>query len=117
VTIEGLKKEIIATSRKFAFINEIRLLDETDSAVKFRMIIDNLNFIQVYQNISSGTVNYLLVHGFMRVYGRDCCDGTWHKHPFGNPSSHNFSPEATKHVSLYEFLKEVEKYLITEKWL
>lgn len=110
--IEDLKKEIFETAYKFPFIQTIHLLDETDSAVKFRFVIDASTFIQIYHNISTETVNYVLIHSFQRIYGRDCCDGKWHRHPFENPSSHEFSSEGSRCITLFEFLNEVEIYLV-----
>jgi hypothetical protein len=111
MTIDNLKDEIVETRNKFQFIKSVKLVDETDSAVKFRFEIDNSTFIQLYHNISTGTINYLLIHGLMRFYGRDCCDGKWHRHPFNDPSSHDFSSEGTHGISLVEFVKEVEDFL------
>lgn len=101
MTINELKRDIVATAKNFYFIRAIQLLDETDSTVKFRMEIEDLTFIQIYQNISSGTINYLLVHSFMRIYGRDCCSGKWHRHPFENPHHTIFPP---KDLKLYLYM-------------
>ena len=117
MTIDGLKKEIIRTGKNFKFIKSINLIDETDFAVKFRFEIDNSTFIQIYHNTSTGTINYLLIHGFMRFYGRDSYGGKWHRHPFNDPSSHDFSFEGSKSVSLNEFLKEVEGFLLQSNLL
>lgn len=110
--IDDVKKEIIEIARKFPFIQMIYLIDATDSALKFRLEIDTSTFIQIYHNISTETINYVFVHSSQRIYGRDCCDGKWHRHPFDNPSTHDFSLEGTRHISLYEYLEEVEEYLI-----
>jgi hypothetical protein len=37
---------------------------------------------------------------------------SWHRHPFENPASHDFSVEGSRPISLEEFLEEVERYLI-----
>ncbi len=112
MTIAQVKKEIVETASQFPFIKTIRLLDETDSAVKFRLEIDTLTFIQVYHNVATGTVNFLLMQNFVRVYGRDCCSNKWHRHPFENPAAHDFSREGAKAISLFTFLGEVEEFLI-----
>ena len=114
MTISMLKAEIVDTAEKYPFIKAIHLLDETDNALKMRLEIDDLTFIQIYHNLSSGTINYLLVHNFMRFYARDCCGGKWHRHPIENPASHDFSSAGSKPVSCLEFLKEVEEFLINE---
>lgn len=110
--IEDLKKEIFETAHNFPFIQTIYLIDETDAAVKLRLEIDTATFIQIYHNIATETINYILIHSSQRIYGRDCCDGKWHRHPFDNPSTHDFSFEGSRFISSYEFLKEVEIYLI-----
>jgi hypothetical protein len=104
MTIKTLKLRISETTHKFPFIKKIHLIDETDSAVKFLLELDALTFIQIYHNISTKTVNYLLMHCWQRIYGRDCCDGKWHRHPFENPASHDFSVEGSCPISLEEFL-------------
>lgn len=110
--IEDLKKEIFETAYKFPFIKTTHLVDETDSAVKFRLVIDTSTFIQIYHNISTETINYVLIHSFQRIYGRDCFDGKWHRHPFENPASHDFSTEGSQYITLFEFMKEIETYLV-----
>jgi len=70
-----------------------------------------LTFIQIYHNVSTGTINYILINGFLRFYGRNCCGGKWHRHPFNDPASHDFSSEGKENVTLYEFVKEVEDFL------
>ena len=113
--IKDLKKEIVETAHKFLFIQTIHLIDETDSAVKFRPVIDTSTFIQIYHNISTETINYVLIHSFQRIYGRDCCDGKGHRHPFENPATHDFSAQGSRHITLYEFMKEIENYLIEKE--
>ncbi|MBN2090889.1 hypothetical protein JW964_14845 [candidate division KSB1 bacterium] len=115
MTIFQLKNKIVEISAKFGFIKTILLLDETESALKIRLEIDKLIFIQIYQNIATGTVNYQLIYNSMRIYARDSIGGKWHLHPFKNPALHEFSTESSKPISLYEFLQEVEMLLIDEK--
>ena len=115
--ISGVKEEVVKVAKLFPFIRAVILVDETDNAVKYRLEIDEQTFIQIYQNVKTGTINYLLIRGLSRIFGRDCCGGRWHKHPFENPMGHDFSTEGSKPVSLYEFLKEVEEILIKENLL
>lgn len=117
MTIESVKRQIIQIGEKFRFINSINLIDETDFAVKFRFEIDSSTFIQIYHNTSTGTKNYILIRDLRRCYSRDCYDGKWHRHPFNDPSNHDFSLEGSKNVTLYDFLKEVEDFLIKSKQL
>ncbi len=117
MTIFQLKNEIVKNAAKFGFIKEIILLDATESALKIRLEIDKLIFVQIYQNVLTGTVNYQLINNFIRIYGRDCIGGKWHLHPFENPSLHDFSIEGSKTISFNEFLEEVEKLLIDKRLL
>lgn len=114
MNIDALKDDIFFTAKKFSFIKETHLIDETDSAIKFRLEIDIATFIQVYHNVRSGTVNYILIQSNQRIYGRDCCNRKWHRHPFENPSSHDFSVAGAKPIILYDFLKEVEEYVVVK---
>jgi len=114
MNIDELKNDIFSTATKFSFIKETHLINETDSAIKFRLEIDIATFIQTYHNIRTGTINYILILGNQRIYGRDCCEGKWHRHPFENPSSHDFSAVDAKPATLYDFLKEVEEYLVVK---
>lgn len=110
--INDVKQEIFDAAYQFPFIKTIFLIDETDSALKYRLEIDAATFIQIYHNISTETINYVFIHSSQRIYGRDCCDGKWHRHPFENPSTHDFSLEGSRYISSDEFLEEVEIYLI-----
>ncbi len=110
--IKDLKEEIFEVVIQFPFIKTIYLIDETDSALKYRLEIDAATFIQIYHNTSTETINYVFIHNSQRIYGRDCCDGKWHCHPFDNPSTHDFSAEGSRRVTLSEFLGEVEIYLL-----
>lgn len=112
--IENLKREIERTVRDFPFIKSVHLLDETDAAVKMRLEMDNFTFIQIYQNLNSGTTNFVLIQGLSRIYGRDCIGGKWHRHSAKEPGSHDFSPEGSKIITLNEFLQEVEDFLNNE---
>jgi len=115
LNIDDVKQEIFETANQFSFLQKIHLIDETDFAVKFRLEINASTFIQIYHNVSTDTISYILVHGLQRFYGRDCCSGIWHRHPFENPASHDFSPEGSQPISFNEFLKEVECFLIEKE--
>ena len=117
MSIEEVKADILSTSGSFPFIRSVQWVDETDSAVKSRLFIEVSLFVQIYHNVETGTTNYVLIRNFSRVYGRDCCDGIWHTHPFEAPDEHDFSPEGSKSVSLWDFLCEVEEILLRENWL
>jgi hypothetical protein len=117
MTQEQLKLEIYTTLQQFDYIREVVILDETDAAIKIRGKIDETTFIQIYQNIKTGTISYLLVSNLVRIYGRDCCTGFWHRHPFNEPNGHDFSSAGVKPVTLAEFLIEIEEFLIRKGFM
>ena len=43
------------------------LIDETDSALKFRIEIDASAFVQIYHNISTETINYVFIQNSQRI--------------------------------------------------
>ncbi len=85
--------------------------------MKFRLVIDANLFIQVYFNSQSGRINFVVISAGQRIFGRDSEGVGWHKHPFENPTDHDFSPEGSKQVTLTEFVSEVEEILIRENFL
>lgn len=113
--IDEISEEIAETAQGFEFVTSIRLLDKTDYSVKYRLYLNEMCYVQVYFNTRSGTVNYVFVHHFARIFARDCCDGEWHRHPYHNPNLHNISDEGRRPVSLSEFLEEVREILEREK--
>jgi len=71
-------------------------------------IRENL-YIDLYFNQRYGTTNYTLILDDGRIYGRDCYDGTWHLHPYEDPSKHDSSGKGRKMLSINEFVDEVEE--------
>ena len=53
----------------------------------------------------------------MLLSARDSEGGTWHKHPFASPESHEFEGDAAKPVTFTEFVMEVEELLLKESLL
>lgn len=89
-------------------------LARTDNALRFRLIIDETMFIQVYANSRKDKLNFALISLRQRIFGRDSEGGTWHKHPFSSPDSHEFEGDAEKPVTLTAFVMEVEVLLLKE---
>ncbi len=73
--------------------------------------IDPTCFIQIYRNIQKGIINYVIVSGNQRLFGRDCDGGKWHCHPLDDPESHDFSEGGSIDISLKDFLYEVGEKL------
>ncbi len=117
MTIKSLKREITEHSLKFAFIKQVELVDETENAIKLRLVVSESIFIQVYQNILTGTTNYCLIKNLQRIYGRDSIGGKWHRHPLNETDKHEFLSEGTAKISIEDFFTEVEDILLKENLL
>lgn len=110
-------KEIEETALTFTFIKKSVRLDETEHTVKYRLIIEEDLFVQVYVNAENNTTGFVLINKGQRIYGRDAIEGKWHRHTFEDPLSHDFSAKGAKKVTLKEFLMEVQEILDRESLL
>ena len=99
------------------YLWKLRIPAKTDNAVKARIQISDNIYVQFYFHQISGTTNYVLVGWNNRLYGRDCIGGSWHRHPFENPQTHDITDEGTKTVTPEEFLDEVVELLLKEELL
>lgn len=115
--IKKLISEIEETSSGFPFVKRVVRTDETEHTIKYRLIIEEDLFIQVYVNVENDTTGFVLVDKGQRIYGRDAIEGKWHRHIFEDPFGHDFSAEGSKKVSLKEFLMEVQEILVREALL
>jgi len=115
--IKTVVSEIEETSLIFPFIKRVVRIDETENTVKYRLIIEEDLFVQVYINVENDTVGFVLINKGQRIYGRDAIDGRWHRHTFEDPLGHDFSSAGRKKVNLKEFLIEVQEILDREKIL
>ena len=112
MSIDELEQEIINTVSQYHYIKQVVTILKTSNTIKARLEITSSMYIQIYQNIQKNLVNYVLIMGNQRIYGRDCDGGKWHRHPVENPDSHDFSDEGAREVKLDEFLLEVGDILI-----
>ena len=110
--IDDIEKQIYSVVAQFAFIKETETLQKTPHTIKIKLHIKQTCFIQIYRNIQKNVINYVLVSGNQRLFGRDCDGGVWHTHPIENPDMHDFSEDGVKEVSLEDFLYEVGEKLI-----
>lgn len=115
--IKKVISEIEEVSIEFPFIKRHVRMDETEHTVKYRLVIEEDLFVQVYVNVENDTVGYVLVNKGQRVYGRDAIEGKWHRHSFEDPLGHDFSAEGPKKVSMKEFLMEIQEILDRERLL
>lgn len=110
--LDDLMREAQTIADSYVFIRAMADLDRTDNALRFRLIIDETMFIQVYANSRKDKLNFALISLGQRIFGRDSEGGTWHKHPFTSPESHEFKGDAGKPVTLTGFVMEVEELLL-----
>lgn len=104
-------QEIERAATKFQFITETIPLDVTKFSAKYRLIVREDFYIQIYVNVRNGTHGFALVQKGERLYGRDSENWRWHRHPVEDPNAHDFSAEGVKEVSVEEFLREVQGIL------
>jgi hypothetical protein len=115
--IKKVISEIEETFSDFPFIKRLVRMDETRHTVKYRLVIEEELFVQVYVNVENDTVGFVLVNNGQRIYGRDAIEGKWHRHTFEDPLGHDFSSEGSKKIILKEFLMEVQEILDRERLL
>jgi hypothetical protein len=111
---------ILATLRSLAddpLFTRIKVLDLTRNLIKARLYLREDLFIQVYRNDRSQVTNLLIVLEGQRVFARDQIRGSWHRHPFENPSEHDTGPEGQRAVTFLEFIEEARQLLIEAKLL
>jgi hypothetical protein len=113
-TVESFEHAVYSVAARFAYIQRVVTLDKTANAIKLRLYVTAGCFVQIYANVRKKITSYALVLGETRIYGRNCDGGTWHRHPYEDPESHDFSPEGSREVSLNEFLIEVQQILERE---
>jgi hypothetical protein len=114
MTVDEFEQGVIQTVAAWPFIRSIAVLDKTAHAIKVRLTIDPECFVQIYANVQKELFSYALILSRLRIYGRDCDGGHWHRHPYPNSEDHDFSPEGRRAVSLQEFLAEVQQILQSE---
>jgi hypothetical protein len=114
VTTDDFEYQVESVTAQFAFIRRIATLDKADHAIKLRLYVDDECFVQVYTNIGKGLLSFTLIINRIRMYGRDCEGGAWHRHPYDAPKTHDFSAEGQRVVTLAQFLAEVQQILQAE---
>jgi hypothetical protein len=93
---------------------DARILAKTKNSVKARIDINESIAVQCYFNQRSATTNFVMIGWSRRLYGRDSVGGTWHRHPFDDPDSHDDSATGSLPVGPEQFLDEVFEILIHE---
>ena len=112
MTVEDFANEVEAAGRQFAYIGSVTKLDETRFSVKYRLVVTDDLYVQAYTNTQNGTVGLALIYQGRRLYGRDCENWQWHRHPAAAPETHDFSSEGVRSVTVQEFLLEAGQVLV-----
>jgi hypothetical protein len=112
--LDNLWREALTIVQNFSFIRSIEDFDRTDNALRFRLIIFDTLFIQVYANSQKNKLYFALISSGQRIYGRDNESGLWHKHPFNFTGKHDFEGESGRGFTLTEFIVELEDLLLRE---
>jgi len=95
VTTDDFEQEVQSVAAQFAFIRRIATLDKADHAIKIRLYVDDECFVQVYTNIGKGLLSFTLIINRIRMYGRDCEGGAWHRPPIMHPKHMIFQKKAS----------------------
>ncbi|HFQ94136.1 MAG TPA: hypothetical protein ENK32_09020 [Anaerolineae bacterium] len=106
-----LAKILREQTNQRVYIRQLIILEQSVSLIKARLYISPDLFVQIYRNDRFDSTNLVLIHNQQRIYGRDHIGGVWHRHPVGNPHSHDTSSEGRRDIHLSEFLDEVETIL------
>ena len=112
MTVEDFANEVEAAGRQFAYIGSVTKLDETRFSVKYRLVVTDDLYVQAYANTQHGTISLALIYQGRRLYGRDCENWQWHRHPAAAPETHDFSSEGVRSVTVQEFLLETGQVLV-----
>ena len=112
--IENILDELIQISGDPLF-QKIDILDMTTSVLKVRLVIDTDIYIQIYENVRKPKASYTLIIGNNRFYGRDMRESFWHRHPIDDPEIHDDSEEASRLITISEFVQEVKEILIQKE--
>lgn len=104
--LSDIKEQAFKVAQEFGFI--IFEIDRTAHTINLRILVDQEIFIQIYANTKKEKLNIALILHGDRIYGHDKEGGTYHLHPFHNPSEHVMT---NKEKSIREFVLEAMIYL------
>lgn len=111
MTVDDVERQFVLATADWVFIQDAETVDKTEHTIKLRLYVTAECFVQVYINTQKQISSYTLVFNRMRIFGRDCDGGVWHRHPADAPDQHDFSVEGQRPVTLDEFLKETQQVL------
>lgn len=112
MTIVELIVQALMASDQFWFVQEFKVIEQTDKTVTGRFTIASDLFVQVFLSERSGRFSLALVSPAGRLYGRDREYGLWHRHPFGDADQHEPTSAGMSLHPIIQFLSEVEEILV-----
>lgn len=111
MTVDEVERHAVLVAANWAFIQYAETVDKTAHTIKLRLYVTVDCFVQVYANTQKLLSSYTVVFNRMRIFGRDCDGGVWHRHPAEDPDQHDFSAEGQRPVTLEDFLREAQQVL------
>jgi hypothetical protein len=81
--------------------SRVYVVHRTLVAIKLRVALSSLRFVDVFYNANNGRTDLSVVEGDRRIFGYDNL-GSWHKHPANQPERYDPCAEP----KLEEFLRE-----------
>jgi len=115
MNIDRLQIEAQDVLHQTWFVQEMKLVDQTNETVTIHLILTPDLFVQVFFSQRSGRFNLALVGPAGRLYGRDREHGIWHRHPFGNTEKHEPTPTGMSNRPIEQFMTEVEQILLEKE--
>lgn len=112
VTIDELEVEAPRALNRFWWIQSVKIVERTALTITLHFHINPTLFVQVYFSQRSGRLNLALIGNGGRLYGCDCEQGQWHRHPFLQPHQHEVIHEGMSPQPVMQFLTEVESMLV-----
>jgi hypothetical protein len=99
--LEKFEAEFLSAVRVVLPATRVYVVQRTLVAIKLRVEISKLRFIDVFYNADNGRTDLSVVEGDQRIFGYDNLGG-WHKHPANQPERHDPCEEP----KLEDFLRE-----------
>ncbi len=81
----------------------------TATAINLRIELTVGGFVDVFDNEQTGSTAYAWIRQGRRVYGADNTGGSWHQHPFVDPTLHETLPTE---MSFADFVADIDRWSI-----
>ncbi len=108
MTLQEFEQQVVLVALASAICDIPVILRSTSTAIKLRIEVRSVGFIDAFYNEDTGTTAYALIQQGQRIFGADNTGG-WHIHPFADPDRHDARLNA---MTFADFIAEVERELI-----